>query len=78
MSDDNVLGFRTPERIEDPAAQWLRIGARQPLRRRGVRGLAAWLTEYPEQRDAARRRSAVVRKWLPARTADLTGPLCQL
>jgi transposase-like protein len=72
MSEDNVLGFQTPEQIEDPLTEMLRTGAQQLIQRAVEAELASLLAEYAGQVDADGRPAVVRNGYLPERQI-LTG-----
>jgi len=58
MSDDKVISFTPPGRIEDPLTELLRAGARQLLEQAVEAELEAFLAGYAELKSEDGRRTA--------------------
>ena len=72
MSKDSVVGFRTPEGIDDPLTELLRQGARRLIQQAIEAELTELLEQYADVRDEQGRRAVVRNGYLPEREV-LTG-----
>jgi transposase-like protein len=72
MSKDNVVAFQSPEGVEDPLTELLRIGAKRLIQQAIEAELAEVLARYAEQRDDRGRLVVVRNGYLPEREI-LTG-----
>lgn len=72
MSQDNVVAFQSPEGIENPLTELLRVGAKRLIQQAIEAELAEQLAQYAGQVDERGRRAVVRNGYLPEREI-LTG-----
>lgn len=67
MSQDNVIAFNKPERIEDPLTELLRTGAQKLIQQAVEAELGTLMATYAETTDTEGRAAVVRNGYLPER-----------